>query len=74
MPYEVKKDGDNFTVVNSETGDVKATHEPPDAKDKAERQVKLLSAIEKDPAWADGDMPGPDEKLTPPAKADIEKG
>lgn len=52
MPYEAKKgDGETYTVVNSETGDVKATHEPPDAKEKAERQVDLLNQIESDPEW-----------------------
>lgn len=51
MPYQVKQDGDNYQVVNSETDEVKATHEPPDAKEKAERQVKLLHQIEDDPEW-----------------------
>ena len=48
MPYEVKKDGDAWTVINSDTGDVKARHT---SKELAERQVKLLHAIEHDPAW-----------------------
>lgn len=51
MPYEVKQSGDNYQVVNSETHEVKATHEPPDAKEKAERQVRLLEAIENDDSW-----------------------
>lgn len=51
MPYQVKADGENYQVVNSETDEVKATHEPPDAKEKAERQVKLLHSIEDDPEW-----------------------
>lgn len=51
MPYQVKPDGANYQVVNSETDEVKATHEPPDAKEKAERQVKLLHQIEDDPEW-----------------------
>lgn len=51
MPYEVKQSGDNWEVINSETHEVKATHEPPDAKEKAERQVRLLEAIEKDESW-----------------------
>ena len=46
MPYEIKPDGDNYQVINKDTQDVKATHTPPDAKDKAERQVKLLHMIE----------------------------
>lgn len=51
MPYEIKENGDNYDVVNKVTGEVKATHEPPDAKEKAERQVKLLEAVENDPGW-----------------------
>lgn len=51
MPYEIRQSGDNYEVVNKDTGDVKATHEPPDAKGKAERQVHLLEAMENDPGW-----------------------
>ena len=53
MPYEIrKKEGsDAYEVVNTETHEVKATHEPPDAKDKAEAQVRLLDAIEHDDSW-----------------------
>jgi hypothetical protein len=51
MPYEIRQSGENYEVINSETKEVKATHEPPDAKDKAERQVRLLEAIENDPGW-----------------------
>lgn len=51
MPYKIEKDGENYNVVNEESGEVKATHEPPDAKDKAERQVHLLNAVENDPGW-----------------------
>lgn len=53
MPYEARKqdDTENYEVVNTETHEVKAVHEPPDAKDKAERQVRLLEAIEHDPGW-----------------------
>lgn len=52
MPYEARKgDGEKWNVVNTETGDVKAEHEPPDAEEKAKRQVKLLTAVEKDPEW-----------------------
>lgn len=46
MPYEIKQDGENYQVINKDTGDVKATHTPPDAQEKAERQVKLLHMIE----------------------------
>jgi hypothetical protein len=55
MPYEIKADGENYLVVNKETGDVKATHTPPDAKEKAERQVALLHHVENDTAWDEGD-------------------
>lgn len=48
MPYEIKKDGDAYLVVNTETGQVKAKHEPPDAEEKAQRQVKLLHEVEKE--------------------------
>jgi hypothetical protein len=53
MPYEVKKkeDSEAYEVINSETKEVKATHEPPDAKEKAEAQVRLLDAIEHDESW-----------------------
>lgn len=53
MPYKVVQNGENYDVVNTETDEVKATHEPPDAKEKAERQVKLLHEIENDPEWGD---------------------
>lgn len=52
MPYKAQKgEGETYDVVNTETGDVKATHQPPDAKEKAEHQVRLLENIEKDPEW-----------------------
>ena len=51
MPYEIRESGDNYDVVNKETGEVKATHEPPDAKEKAERQVHLLHEIENHEGW-----------------------
>ena len=46
MPYEVRKNGENYEVVNKETQEVKAVHEPPDAEEKAKRQVRLLEGIE----------------------------
>lgn len=51
MPYDIKKNGDNYDVVNTETGEVKASHEPPDAEKNAKRQVELLNEIETNPAW-----------------------
>jgi len=53
MPYKIEKDGEDYLVINSETGDEKARHEPPDAKEKAERQVALLHRIEEDDSWDD---------------------
>lgn len=46
MPYEIRESGDNYDVVNKDTGEVKATHTPPDAKEKAERQIRLLERVE----------------------------
>lgn len=51
MPYKIRQDGENWVVVNADTDEVKATHTPPDAKEKAERQLDLLQQIEKDPEW-----------------------
>ena len=46
MPYKVRQDGEDFLVINEETSEVKARHTPPDAKEKAEKQVRLLEGIE----------------------------
>jgi hypothetical protein len=46
MPYRVEKDGDGCKVVNTESGEVKAKHA---RCEDAERQVRLLHAIEHDP-------------------------
>jgi hypothetical protein len=54
MPYQIKQNGDNYEVINSETEEVKAVHEPPDAKEKAERQVRMLESMENHEGW-DGD-------------------
>lgn len=53
MPYKAQpvEGTDDWKVVNTDTGDLKATHKPPDAKEKAERQVRLLEAIENDSGW-----------------------
>lgn len=53
MPYEIRQQEgtDNYEVLNKDTKEVKAVHEPPDAKEKAEKQVKLLEAVENDPGW-----------------------
>lgn len=55
MPYEVKPNGENYEVVNTETHEVKATHTPPDAKEKAERQVRLLHEMEHGGVMDDGE-------------------
>jgi hypothetical protein len=46
MPYEIRQDGADYIVVNKDTGEEKARHMEPDAKGKAERQVKLLDGLE----------------------------
>jgi len=47
MPYAVRKgNGETYEVINTETDQVKATHQPPDAKEKADAQVKLLHDLE----------------------------
>ncbi len=51
MPYKIEADGENYKVINSDTGETKAVRQPPDAKEKAERQVRLLEAIEHNPGW-----------------------
>ena len=52
MPYRaVETENGNWEVINTETDEVKATHEPPDAKEKAERQIHVLEAVENDPEW-----------------------
>ena len=48
MPYEIKPANSGFDVINSDTKEVKAHH---DTKEDAERQVRLLHAIENDPNW-----------------------
>jgi hypothetical protein len=55
MPYKVRKQegSDNYEVVNEDSGDVKAIHEPPDAKEKADAQVRLLEEIEKHEGWGE---------------------
>jgi len=49
MPYEVKKNGDSYEVINKDTGEVKAKHTD---KADADAQVRLLHAIENDPNWS----------------------
>lgn len=44
MPYEIKRKGNRYQVVNSETGKVHSTT----TKAKAERQLHMLRGIERD--------------------------
>lgn len=57
MPYSVRKQEgtENYEVINTETEEVKAVHEPPDAKEKAEKQRDLLEEIEHNPGWEPSD-------------------
>lgn len=48
MPYKVQENNGKYDVVNSDTEEVKATH---DTRKEAEDQVKLLHNIENDPEW-----------------------
>lgn len=48
MPYEVRQEGDKHCVFNKDTGEKKACH---DTKEEADRQVRLLEAVENDPGW-----------------------
>jgi len=43
MPYSIREKGDKFIVKNTDTGDVKGTH---DSREKAQRQINLLRGID----------------------------
>lgn len=60
MPYEAKADGDDYIVVNTETSEEKARHSPPDAKEKADRQVAILNEYEGDDEYDRGKRGGDD--------------
>jgi hypothetical protein len=45
MPYEIRKRGSKYVVVNAKTGDVRGTH---DTKAKALAQLRALYANVKD--------------------------
>ncbi len=45
MPYAVEQRGDKWVTINSETKQVKGTH---DSKAKAIRQMRLLYMVKKD--------------------------
>ena len=55
MPYEVSKDGDKWCVYNSDTKEKKACH---DTEEDANRQVRLLHAVENDPNFKPRDSDG----------------
>ncbi len=42
MPYAIHKRGSKWVTINSETGDVKGTH---DTREKAMRQLRLLQMV-----------------------------
>ncbi len=48
MPYSIKPNKGKFEVVNTETGQVKGTH---DSRVKAQRQRRLLETIKHNPNW-----------------------
>lgn len=49
MPYEVNAvAGNGFEVINSETKEVKAKK---DTKEDADRLVRILNEVEKNPKW-----------------------
>ena len=51
MPYNKQPDGDGkFTVVNSDTGEVRGTYE---TEDRADRHAALLNHIDADASWSD---------------------
>ena len=45
MPYDKRKQGEKWIVYNSETGDVKGTH---DSEEKANKQMRLLHMVASD--------------------------
>jgi hypothetical protein len=55
MPYQIRQAGENYEVVNTDTGEVKAVHTPPNAKQKAEAQLRLLRGVEQDGLWEPSD-------------------
>jgi len=52
MPYKAEERDGGWVVVNTDTNEVKAKH---DSKESAERQVRLLEAIENDPEEEGGE-------------------
>ena len=55
MPYKIEKEGNEFQVINTDSGEVKASH---DTKEKAEKQVELLHKLENDKWWDSSDPNG----------------
>lgn len=58
MPYKTEKDGEDWLVINTKSGEEKARHTPPNAKEKADRQVNLLQEMEDDKWWNSSDPNG----------------
>jgi macrodomain Ter protein organizer (MatP/YcbG family) len=52
MPYKVEKEGEEYLVINTESGETKARHA---TKEAADNQVALLHEIENDPDFKEGD-------------------
>lgn len=48
MPYEARRVGEKWEVVNTETQEVKTAHEGPNAEITAKRQVRILTEMEND--------------------------
>ena len=42
MPYSVRKQGNKWVTYNTDTGDVKGTH---DSREKANKQMRLLYMV-----------------------------
>lgn len=48
MPYKIEERNGKYCVINADSGEEKACHE---TKEDADRQVRLLHAIENDPTF-----------------------
>jgi hypothetical protein len=53
MPYEIRRKGSRYQVVNSDTGEI---HAHATTKAKAEKQLKLLRGVEH--GWTPTNKPG----------------
>jgi hypothetical protein len=48
MPYEIRSEDGKHCIYNKDSGEKKACH---DTKEEAERQLRLLEAVEHDPEF-----------------------